>query len=276
MNKDLFAEIWNLSPHQSSYLQAFTANYDVRGKDIIELGGAMPRSLVIDHLGANSWTCIQSIDYSLHRNDNQVPSNCTGDSSYNVIWANAEDFLTTSKSKWDALFSIAAFEHFLRLPEVIRKISKILSPFGTLFSIFAPIWSGPWGQHFTDRIPERFGQPNGEWTTQLIFNGPWDHLIYGATEYLEIYTSKFDREFAEELTYQTFQSPQINRLHFEDYRDLFVSASRTSTRIEALFDLPTGSNAQLQVELNRCISKFANTKYKNFQSSGIFIFQRFQ
>ena len=48
--------MWGLSPHQASFLHAFLQIYNVKGKDILELGGAMPKALVIDHLGANSWT----------------------------------------------------------------------------------------------------------------------------------------------------------------------------------------------------------------------------
>jgi|GEM_PF-7124674 len=268
--------IWGLSAHQHSFFQEFLKYCDIKGKDVLELGGAMPSDLVIEYLGANSWTCVQSADYEAHRSDNQKPSPDKNDGRYRPVWANAEDFLESTKEQWDIVFSIAAFEHVLKLPTVARLLPKVLKVGGSLFSIFAPIWSGPWGQHFTGSVPERFGRPSGEWTTQLIFNSPWDHLIYGTTEYLEMYTAKFDREFAEELTYQTYQSPQINRLHFEDYRDLFLSTRNVTTLFQGIFNLQTDSNEMLSIDLQKCSTKFSLTKYKNFRSSGIFIFHKNQ
>ena len=35
----------------------------VRGLDILEIGGALPAELTIDQLGANSWTCVEKMDY---------------------------------------------------------------------------------------------------------------------------------------------------------------------------------------------------------------------
>ena len=261
--------IWGLSAHQHSFFQEFLKYCDIRGKDVLELGGAMPSDLVIEYLGANSWTCVQSADYEAHRSDNQKPSPEKNDGRYRPVWANAEDFLESTKEQWDIVFSIAAFEHVLKLPTVARLLPKVLKVGGSLFSIFAPIWSGPWGQHFTDSVPERFGRPHGEWTTQLIFNSPWDHLIYGTTEYLEIYTAKFDREFAEELTYQTYQSPQINRLHFEDYSYLFKKINLFPKINQGIFDIDIQHNTDLMIMHNKCKNKYQGQIYRNFTSSGI-------
>lgn len=230
----------------------------------------MPKELVIDFLGANSWTCLQSADYQNHRSDNQIPSQANDSTHYLPVWANAEDYLESTKTKWDYVFSIAAFEHLLKFPKIARLLPTVVKSGGTLFSIFAPIWSGPWGQHYTDGVPSRFGQsPNGEWTTQLIFNSPWDHLIYGAKDYLQIYTAKFDRDFAEELTYQTFHSPQINRLHFEDYLAIVSNTHFKPRRLHGIFNLNPSQNDVWNSVHQGCIKKFEQQNYSNFTSSGI-------
>jgi len=54
-----------------------------------------------------------------------------------------ESYLAEKRYKYEAIFSTAAFEHFLKLPTVIRLLPHNLVAEGVLFSIFAPIWSRP-------------------------------------------------------------------------------------------------------------------------------------
>lgn len=267
-----FDTLFELSPHQGSFFREFMRVYDIRGKDILELGGAMPRKLVLDFCQANSWTCVQSEEYGKHRSDNQQPSQSDPSAGYRFYFTQAEEFCEEHNQKYDAVFSIAAFEHFLHLPKVLRLLPNLLKPEGVLFSIFAPIWSGPYGQHFTHILPERFKASNSEFTgTQPLFDTPWDHLLLSASQYLHRYTEKFDREFAELLTYETFHSPQINRLFLDDYRLITQVANFKSRNIAPQFKLSTNHQAFYREELEALKKKFQTSGYEDFISAGVYM-----
>lgn len=268
-----------LLPHQESFFAAFIERHDIRGRDVLELGGAMPATLVLEKHQAKSWTCLQSTSYAMHRDDNQQPSQAVDHANYQIVWRNAEDFLESTHDTWDYIFSIAAFEHFLCLPKVARVLPKVLRPGGYLFTIFAPIWSGPWGNHFSHAVPTRFGWPAGSnsktWTTQDIFESPWDHLLLGPTEFLDRYSRKFDVEFAELLTYETFQSPQINRLFFEDYEYIFRANQLSTLAIRGLFKMNVEDTASTAIGRSYTYIKkrFSLSKYSDFLSAGVLIHQ---
>ena len=268
-----FDTLFELSPHQGSFFREFMRVYDIRGKDILELGGAMPRKLVLDFCQANSWTCVQSEEYSKHRSDNQQPSQSDSSAGYRFYFTQAEEFCEEHKQKYDAVFSIAAFEHFLHLPKVLRLLPNLLKPEGVLFSIFAPIWSGPYGQHFTHILPERFKASNSEFTgTQQLFDTPWDHLLLSSSQYLHRYSEKFDREFAELLTYETFHSPQINRLFLDDYRLIARDANFKSKILVPQFILPIELQEFYRKQLETLQVKFKTASYDDFISAGVYLF----
>lgn len=260
-----------LSEHQSNFFNAFLSVYDIQGQDVLEVGGAMPSALVLEHLGARSWTCVQSGEYAQHRSDNQKPSSTS--SRYTHIYANIEDLHTDSimASRFDAVFSIACFEHIHKFPQALRVMRRALKQGGVLFSLFAPIWSGPWGQHYTDAVPERFDciKPLGGWTTSEIF-GPWDHLLMSRHQFIEHYSKKFDRLFAEELMYITYNSPQINRYFFEDYLEFIKQENFNIKIFKGEFSLP--STEETRETLKLLAKKFDGSGYKNFTNAGIIAF----
>jgi hypothetical protein len=90
---DLTAQTFGLSDHQRNFFSTLLSFYDIKGKDVLEVGGAMPSGLVLDYLGVNSWTCVQSQEYAAHRSDNQTPSANLGNGRYSAIYANIEDLV---------------------------------------------------------------------------------------------------------------------------------------------------------------------------------------
>lgn len=57
-----FQQAFKLSYHLN-YLQVCKQLVPLRGLDVLEAGGAPPASLVIDHLGCNSWTGVEAPAY---------------------------------------------------------------------------------------------------------------------------------------------------------------------------------------------------------------------
>lgn len=269
---EITAQANQISGHQHHYFNAFLSLYDVKGKDILEVGGAMPSSLVLAYLGVNSWTCVQSAEYAQHRSDNQVPST-EEQGKYVSIYGNIEDLIgnVNFNACFDAVFSIACFEHIHKLPQALRVMHQALRPSGKLFSMFSPIWSGPWGQHFTNLIPDRFDaiKPADGWQIHHVFS-PWDHLLLSRYQFLDSISSKFDTAFAEELTYITFNSPQINRYFFEDYERAIDQAGFNKLIFRGLFALPSSEYVENAIKLLQ--ARFAYAGYRNFSDAGIVAF----
>jgi SAM-dependent methyltransferase len=272
---DRIAKENNIQGHQQSYFNYFLNLYDVQGKDILEIGGAMPSTLVLDFLAVKSWTCVQSSDYEKYRSDNQIPSQ-ERESSYSFIYGNLEEFAVDSRfeNNYDAIFSIACFEHIHKLPEALKVMYKSLRPEGKLFSMFSPIWSGPWGQHYTSEAPARFDsiRPAEGWTTQSIFSGPWDHLLLSRLQFFEHYKAKFDEEFAAELMYMTFNSPQVNRYFFEDYIAFIRATGFKELILNGLFTMPDSPETAQSLTILR--NRYLSFGYANFSDAGIVAFLR--
>lgn len=57
-----FQDAFKLSYHLN-YLEVCHQFVPLRGLDVLEVGGALPASLVIDHLGCNSWTAVEAPAY---------------------------------------------------------------------------------------------------------------------------------------------------------------------------------------------------------------------
>ena len=272
INDDI-ARRFGLVGHLQSYLNLFLEVCDIRGKDVLEVGGAMPRDLVIRELGASSWTAVQSAEYAAQRGDNQIPSENEGEARYRSVFENIENLTSdlTFNSSFDVVFSIACFEHIHKLPEALKVIHRALRPSGRLYTAFAPIWSGPWGHHYDFGVPDRFNEiePIGGWNSQNIF-GPWDHLVMSRVQFYELYRKKFDDEFARQLTYVIYNSPHINRFFFEDYKS-FIDVSDFKTLLfQGVFSIE--QREPMNNALKYIQSKFAHLGYSNFTDAGIVAF----
>ena len=57
-----FRENFQLSYH-IPYLDICSQKISLNGLDVLEIGGALPASLVIDHLCCNSWTAVEAPSY---------------------------------------------------------------------------------------------------------------------------------------------------------------------------------------------------------------------
>jgi SAM-dependent methyltransferase len=220
---DEFDGKFNLLSYHIPYLKQFCSEFDVRGKDILEVGGAMPPEIVIDYLGANSWTCTEDpmYDVVLGGMSNQQTINVTSRrSAYTTILKNIEDFDASMSEKFDCIFSIACFEHISKLPEALNKMWSVLKPGGKLFSMFSPIWSCHEGHHLYHlTLPERFLEKN----IKNILD-PWEHLLKTRTQLHSDLQLKFDSEFADRVMYEVFNNPHINRYFSEDYRHVFQNS----------------------------------------------------
>lgn len=238
---------YSLLPYQIPYLKQFLTVGDVRGRDVLEVGGALPREIVIDCLGSNSWTCTESPAYDEElgtANQQTIAGFSSQEGAYRTLLRNIEDFDSGYDGKFDYIFSIACFEHIAKFPQALDAMYRCLRPGGILFSMFSPLWSSHSGHHlYHIQIPERFAR---DATTPILL--PWEHLLKNRRTLHQDLEQRFDRAFADELIYHTYNSPHINRYFTEDFVHIINLSKFHVTKMGRSFfwPMPEGYQAALE------------------------------
>ena len=261
-----FRKEFRLSYHLN-YLDVCQNIINLKGLDILEVGGALPASLVIDQLGCNSWTAVETPAYDqelqnanqFHRNSQDIKNQRKHASKYKHIYDDIEEISNEHFGKYDLIFSIACFEHIHRLPQALKVMNNCLKPGGHIFTMHSPIWSAYDGHHLPIKRPERFGKAEDE---RFSIFQPWEHLLLTRYQAYEVLTKRFDKEFAEEIIYYTYNSDHINRYFSEDYKLAFSSSPLMVKMYEKTF--PTLPTEKIQSALE---SKYCG--YKEFSNNGI-------
>ncbi len=139
---------------------------------------------------------------------------------WQVIPADARE-LPFEDETFDLVISIAAFEHIHGLPAVLEQAHRVLRPGGSLFSSFGPIWSGCWGHHLNF-------QHDGRWYTFANATlPPYCHLLMERDELRQWLLERFEPAVADKATTFVFDSPDQNRLFFDEYERAFHGSDFT-------------------------------------------------
>ena len=262
-----FHDNFQLSYH-IPYLDFCSQKIPLKGFDVLEIGGALPASLVIDHLGCNSWTAVEAPSYDeelgeanqFHRNLIEKQRLLEIGHRYRHYYCNAEDLGDDHLNQYDLIFSIACFEHINRLPLALRRMLQYLKPGGKLFTMHSPIWSAFDGHHLPIGIPDRF---EAQLPQQSYVFKPWGHLLQSRSHTFADIRSRFDSAFAEEVIYSTYNSNHINRYFSEDYRTIFDDSGFEVFEYQITF--PRNPSAEIQATLE---SRFPG--YNQFGNNGIY------
>jgi hypothetical protein len=263
----LLRQNFKLSYHLP-YLEYCAQKIPLQGLDVLEIGGCLPASLVIDHLKCKSWTAVEAPSYDqelgeanqFHRNlqeKDRARELCT---RYSHHYCNAEDLGENHYNRYDLVFSIACFEHINRLPLALEKMFRYLRPGGNLFTMHSPIWSAYDGHHLPIGIPERFDQ---KMSHQNYVLKPWGHLLSNRTQTYTDISNRFDKAFAEEVIYNVYNSTHINRYFSEDYYVIFSSSDFRILEYKLSFLRSPAPEVQQILE-----TKFPG--YKQFSNNGIY------
>tara|TARA_B100000674_G_scaffold489718_1_gene504190 strand:+ start:724 stop:1605 length:882 start_codon:yes stop_codon:yes gene_type:complete len=262
-----FREEFALSYHLR-YLDHCVKNIPLEGLNVLEVGGSLPVSLVIDHLRCNTWTTVEAPSYDqelgqanqFHRNHSEQISVQSYKDRYRQHYCNIEDLGSNHNNQYDLIFSIACFEHINRLPLAIEKMLQYLKPGGKLFTIHSPIWSSFDGHHLPINIPSRFDKESQQ--QSFIFR-PWGHLLQSRSQTYVDLCNRFDKNFAEEVIYNTYNSNHINRYFSEDYFTIFNESDFNILHYQTVF--PKNPEPRIQKILE---SKYLG--YNQFGNNGIF------
>ena len=253
---------YDLSFH-FDYLDICAKSISFAGLDVLEVGGALPPPLVIDHLGCNSWTAVESPEYDwelgaanqINKHNLVLDGNNTSQTRYKHCLMNIETADQPLHSQFDLIFSIAAFEHISRLPKALEAMFLCLRPGGRLFTMFSPVWSAHDGYHLPLSIPKRFQIQEG---TDYIFK-PYGHLLQTRKSVYADLKQRFDSSFAEEVVYYTYNSPHINRYFTDDYCSFFTqSAFQIDSLLLTFVNHPAPNLQKALCERYPSYSNFAN------------------
>ncbi|MBD2597856.1 methyltransferase domain-containing protein [Nostoc spongiaeforme FACHB-130] len=248
-------------------------------KNVLEVGGSLPREFVFDYLHAKTWTAVESPEYedalkgvsnisqaSILRhlsNEEKVDftenKNINGE-KYAFYAANIEELPPEYYNKYDLVFSIAAFEHIHKFPTSLEKMFLSLKPGGQLFSVFSPIWSAHDGHHLptiTDSKGKSFDFQNSPIP-------PWGHLLMRPPELCHHLYQFTDKEAVDLMMYHVYNSGHINRFFTEDYLDFINQSSFTIKRFDPIGLCSIPEEIQQQLE-----TLYPGRKY--FANNGILV-----
>jgi len=268
---------FNLSYHVS---YAYTCQNLVgfEGKDVLEVGGSLPKEFVFDYLNVNSWTGLETPEYEADLKEvggithqGTVISEANYSQSYkfsspehlekyNFFLENIEDLPSEYYEKYDLVFSIAAFEHIQKFPAALEKMYLALKPGGKLFSMFSPIWSAHDGHH----LPEITDQQGNNYNFGKSPIPPWGHLRMSPPAMCKHLYKFTDKETADLMVYYIYNSPFINRFFTEDYIDFIKQSYFQVNKLNLTF------LSEIDLQTQKELEKLHPSK-KNFANDGILL-----
>lgn len=154
---------------------------------------------------------------------------------------------------FSAVFSVAVFEHLLDFDLCLAEMYRVLAPGGYVFAEFGPIWSCSIGHHvcaFGDGLEARHHKPE----TNPIPN--YAHLLETRAELDKTLAPNVPPNLLKSILDWTYDSPEINRMFFEDYVECFAASP-----FELLF-LETDDEHLNKVTLNRLTERYPG--YRRF------------
>jgi len=215
---------------------AFEAESSVglRGKRVLEVGGSLPPAFVLDDLDVAQWVAIEEMEYweglpegPAGTRPKTTPCRRLGEvhgsalpARYEILNGGVEDLPHALEGKFDIVFSIAAFEHLLRMPVALDRMFAALRPGGRLFTMFSPIWSSHNGHHLP-RLVDKAGKTFGFGQSPIP---PWGHLLMRPAQLMKYLSECTDAATAAQMVHFVFHAQHINRLFTEDFAEFFVAS----------------------------------------------------
>jgi SAM-dependent methyltransferase len=211
---DMTKPVHNLE-YQKKALAQFEAFFPYRERDILEIGSD-PELRVIQQLGAEA----RSV-FGITNAKNHWKRSTSGEIavSENVLAGNYDArSMPFGDNSFDAVLSIATFEHIIGLESALDEMYRVLRPGGIVYSVFGPIWSCAVGHHIHLSIDDQYFR---FWKDELNPIPHYYHLLYSEKELKEIITPTYGPDLSGKITEVVYRSSHINRLMYEDYVRIF-------------------------------------------------------
>jgi len=127
--------------------------------------------------------------------------------NWNVQDGDAEH-LPFEDSSFDAIVSVATFEHIQNIPKALSEIKRVLKPFGRFCTEFSPIWTSILGHHWS-----KFDNDGLYWREECLkLIPPWGHLYMDETQMrVHLKEQITDNELIEDAIAFIYHGNLINR-----------------------------------------------------------------
>jgi len=241
----------------------------LKGMRVLEVGGSLPRELVIDTLEAAQWVGVEAMRYWEELGEKGGGTRPEADLShqirdvqslsefnqYSVLEGLVEDLPLCMEGAFDRIFSIACFEHVHTLGLALEKMYAALKPDGKLFTMFSPIWSAHDGHH----LPIMRDSQCNQWSYNKSPIPPWGHLLFSPAQMERHIQTRVDRSTASKMIYNIYHNQHINRLFTEDYLEYIQCSPFKVETIQLTFPAKIPPNIQTALEARHPGKKhFAN------------------
>ena len=188
----------------------------------------MPKELVLDHLGAKQWVCVDLIGhvsggYQKRRFSEILKTSVIVTFDQAELMEKEEHIIFNGDAtllpncfydRFDIVVSFATLEHVLEIPSFLEKIQESVKDSGLFFTQFGPVWSSHIGHHcwVSRDINFHHEEPIGK----------WGHLLLTPPEmYERLISSGFSQADSRKAIFQIYFSPRINRVFADDYKHFF-------------------------------------------------------
>lgn len=199
-----------LSVYQKKAINKFLKYVNPKGKDILEVGSDVD-ALVMQELFRYEVASLTGINPDPRLIKKKISPKCTIE-NLDVQSMHFDD------CAFDAVLSIATFEHILDLEKALYEIYRVLKPGGIVYSIFGPIWSSGLGHHVyavVDDEEARFWKPGKNPLPDF------SHL-YMSEEKMRSFLLKTQTEKLTDVIVEwVYHKDEINRLFYKDYGRIF-------------------------------------------------------
>lgn len=195
-----------LSDYQRKAINKFLKYVNPRGKDILEIGSDVD-ALVMQELLKYHAASLTGINPDTRLNQKKIRS------KYTLENLDVRD-MHFNDSVFDAVLSIATFEHIIDLEKALHEIYRVLKPGGIVYSIFGPIWSSCVGHHVyavVDDEEARFWKPGKNPLPDF------SHLYMSEEEMRSFLLTTQTEKLTDAVIEWVYHEDEINRLFYNDY-----------------------------------------------------------
>lgn len=167
---------------------------------------------------------------------------------------------------FDYIISLATFEHIFDLDMALNEMFRILKPGGLLYSKFGPIWSSSIGHHLW------LSYNNDTYSFHNTDLPPFCHLYMTRSELTSLLSLKYESELCSLIVEYIYNSPEQNRLFYEDYKNLISQSSFNTVFFYGVknFPLPKYDNTLNYLQLLSILHK-KYPAYRDFYYPWIFL-----
>lgn len=203
-----------LSDYQKEGINKFLTYVNPSGKNILEIGSDVD-ALVMKELLKYEPTMLTGINPDSRLTKKEISPKCKFE-NMDVKNMCFDDFT------FDAVFSIATFEHIIDFEKALREIYRILKPGGIVFSMFGPIWSSCVGHHvcaIVDGEEARFWKPGKNPLPDF------SHLYLSEKEMRSFLLKSQTEKLTDAIIDWVYYKDDINRLFYNDYVRIFKKSA---------------------------------------------------